>query len=48
MDCIARAKQGISLGLSILLILTIGPVDQYGLSEHGFQLSRAGRAGYGG
>src|SRR5271168_4789205 len=25
MDCITRAKQGTSLGLSILLILTIGP-----------------------
>jgi hypothetical protein len=27
MDCIARAKQGTSLGLSILLILTMGPGD---------------------
>src|SRR5271167_287181 len=27
MDCITRAKQGTSLGLSILLILTIGPGD---------------------
>ena len=27
MDGVARAKQGISLGLSILLILTVGPGD---------------------
>ena len=27
MDCVTRAKQGISLGLSILLILTVGPGD---------------------
>ena len=49
MDGVARAKQGISPGLSILSDLDRRSWgrDQHGVSEHAPQLSRTGRTGHG-
>ena len=55
MDGVARVKQSLSLGLSILLVFTIGPGAATSMAyqsaatragrRHNRQLSRSGRAG---